>query len=556
MRRIWLAFLLMAAGARAQTPIPGLETTLSGGVQITLTSFYESLPPLGFAPILVKIQNRSGQTRSWDFQFVNAAGPGDGSRFTLQQTITVEDQTERTVAVLVPLVMAGNLPYYYTTIGIRVSGHGIARGEAQFASPFRSGNPPTPFIAMSRALALRSWGPVEQALADKKSDLRGSAFEPALAPTDWRGWLGVEIVFISEPEWQSLPAAARVALEDWVARGGHLVLCRTTGTIATRSQGLGRVVEARWNGTELAPAEAVSLIMPRDNRYLNNDLAEAYTGAWSLKDRVPARPMNAPLIIGFVVVFAAVVGPLNLYYFAKRERRYRLFWTTPLISIGASVVLAGVIVLQDGFGGWGERLVAVVLLPEQKKEVVMQEQLSRTGVLLSRDFTVTEDLFLTGLALSSSESAVARRLEQTGRTYDGDWFASRSWRGQYLETVRPSRARVELVATDPPAIVSSIGVPLREFRYQDERGLFWGADDVSAGVRTVLQRAPDADMRYLERSYVGEQLRRFGNRPGHFSAVAATDKDVALATLPAIKWKKTTVVFCGPVSKATGEARP
>jgi len=96
--------------------------------------------------------------------------------------------------------------------------------------------------------------------------------------------------------------------------------------------------------------------------------------------------LQSGLIFGFILIFALVVGPLNLFVFASGKNRPRLFWTTPLISLIGAGLLAALMIVQDGFGGTGARTTLAVLLPQDKKMAVIQEQVSRTGILLGQPF--------------------------------------------------------------------------------------------------------------------------------------------------------------------------
>ncbi len=84
---------------------------------------------------------------------------------------------------------------------------------------------------------------------------------------------------------------------------------------------------------------------------------------WGLRDKVGSFTVHTGLILSFVLVFGALIGPVNLFVFARGKKRFRLFWTTPLISIIASVALIVGILLTDGIGGSGKQLIAVFSLP-------------------------------------------------------------------------------------------------------------------------------------------------------------------------------------------------
>ena len=136
--------------------------------------------------------------------------------------------------------------------------------------------------------------------------------------------------------------------------------------------------------------EAVGLATDMTGDPVPKQLVKYGGGSWKLRDAVAAPSLRALLVFGFIVAFGILVGPVNLYWLAGPKRRQRLFWTTPLISLAGSALLVALMILQDGVGGSGTRRVLAVMLPEQNKLALVQEQISRTGVLLGRSFAIGE----------------------------------------------------------------------------------------------------------------------------------------------------------------------
>src|SRR5207245_323467 len=89
----------------------------------------------------------------------------------------------------------------------------------------RSGKPVSPFVAMSESLASRCWSQIEKELEAKKEDLAGTRFEPNELPDDWRAFVGIAGVWITNNELRLLSSGQRGALHDWVCRGGSLFVC-------------------------------------------------------------------------------------------------------------------------------------------------------------------------------------------------------------------------------------------------------------------------------------------------------------------------------------------
>ena len=395
--------------------------------------------------------------------------------------------------------------YYYRLRFVRIEGYAVADVQTPVPGPNATAKgSPTHAVGMSEALATPIWTSLTKWYTDDGEDLMGTPVDLSLLSGDWRALVGLDFLWLTDADYLALDAARRVAIQDWVSHGGRLYVCAQTDDPSLRASlglaaaadaadaGLGRVQTLPWDGKPL-PLATVS---ERTDKPRSERGEPAFMGAeWPIARDLGRIPLNAPFLIAFIMLFAAVVGPLNLFVLAGASRRHRLFWTTPLISVGASLLLAGFIVLQDGFGGSGERVLFCLLLPGEKKAVVLQDQVSRTGVLFSRGFTMSEDVVLTPLEIG--ENGGNRSHEQSGRRYSGDWFASRSVQAQRAEAVVPSRAEIQLLNADaardgaPPVVASSVPAAIKEIRYLDPSGKRWrGGENLRTGERITLQ--PDA----------------------------------------------------------------
>jgi hypothetical protein len=264
--------------------------------------------------------------------------------------------------------------------------------------------------------------------------------------------------------------------------------------------------------------------------------------------------INVPLLVGFMVVFAVVSGPVNLFWFAPAGRRHRLFWTTPVTSLVAGFVLALLIVLHDGFGGSGHRFALVYVSTASRQQVVLQEQIARTGVLRSSEFTTAEPTFIAPITLESARMWSAEPTQNVDRRFTG-LFRNRALQAQWLESIGSTRGEIALLntgtgteTTAPPVIVSSINGLLEDLVYVDATGVLWHGTGVRAGERITLTQLPNDPLVINE---AGPRLLKIWKdiwrRPGHFYATSS-DPGALIATLPSIRWEKQRVVYFGPVS--------
>jgi hypothetical protein len=264
------------------------------------------------------------------------------------------------------------------------------------------------------------------------------------------------------------------------------------------------------------------------------------------------------------VAFGVLVGPVNLFYLAGPRQRHRLFWTTPLISVAGGALLVLLMVVQDGIGGSGARRVLAIMAPGQRKTALVQEQVSRTGVLLGSSFSIPEPVWITQVSLSDPTvfnpmANRSREFTESGDLRSGEWFASRSVQGQLTQVVRPSRGGVEFYpsAGSAPAVVSSLAAPLREVFVVDENGKVWKGQDVVAGVKKTLGASSQAELNEwllqkvdAEMGPVAKNLvHQMRNEREQAFAISDQADAFAIPTLKSIRWSNQSVVFVGPYEK-------
>lgn len=548
-------FLLIMPGALAGA---GLEIPLEWDAQaeISVRSHFRHLPPSGYAPIAININNDSARTQSWRFQFsspIHSYGPGGSMAFAV--TLSVPSKSTRTFKILVPLAFRGN--EYFGPLGVTVSGPWTSgQSRQQFLTNDRTGKPLSAFVAMSDTLAAPSWSQLEKVFEDGKKQLAGTRFELDDLPDDWRGLAGIAGLWLGVDELNFLWPAQRAALREWVHRGGSLFLLGA-GEVDPqfRSTGFGQISvtpEAALDVPRTASAiEALKAVT------LETQLGQQYSN-WNAIATLGPIKLNAPLLIGFMALFAVVAGPVNLFMFARRTHRHRLFWTTPLISVATTGALLVLIIWHDGLGGSGLRAALIYVSPTEKQDVLLQEQIARTGVLLSSSFVTRDPCYVAPITLDFSTTAPKRDYENSGTRFGGEWFVSRAVQAHWLETIAPTRAGIVFAneagtgdASVPPVIVSNIRGVLEQVYFRDANGQVWRASDVHTGQRVTMES--EGQMPGLLPAEAGPRLRtmwsRVSDRKGYFYAISR-DSRALVRTLPSIRWKNDIVIYLGPLSNS------
>ncbi|HEY5741263.1 MAG TPA: hypothetical protein VIS99_01875 [Terrimicrobiaceae bacterium] len=545
-----LASVLACESIRAEHVLPSPSFEAGSGVEMRITNYYETIPPTGLLPLRVEVKNLSEMRRVWRIRTIHSQFGLRSMQFVT--SLAVDAHTERTFELLVPVAPGSLTISRYSTLAIEISGYGVVNGTtSEHASS--SGLSPSPFLGMGEALAVNQWGPLRERMEKTHSRaLDGSAVDPALLPEDWRGLAGFEIMVFADFEWRQIRGPQRNAIEDWVIQGGKLVLMRASGAEASDlpavgELGIGEVIH--WLPTDSFQDSVVQLLLTKDLPGAGSPL-QNYTWQWPLALSLGRPEPPALLIISFMVSFALVIGPLNFLAFAPQGHRHRLFWTTPAIALAASVIMGMFITLSEGFGGKGDRFDVLLNLPHLRKSAVWQEQVSRTGVLTSGAFMLSEPSLILPIALRDTPGGYAlsergRRYLLDGATWSGDWFRSRTTQAQLFAAVRPTRSQVQLVTSPDgvPSAVSFFEDELPELWYFDDHDVAWRGEKIRPGEKQPLHRAePQAfalwwkDVLKPAGFVTRHRAQAFAkDRKGKF--FASTVKPRPIASLKVIRWK-------------------
>ena len=582
-------------------------------ISLEMESLIEKLPTSGYYPIRVKIVNDGPTDRKWQFFFTSSGENfGEGNRLNSDFTVTCKAASVAGVDLLVPVmsVLNNRNPGFMPSssrgplrtqldVDVRppplletsrriVTSRGsldteIARGSSFYwPSVIYSEEIENPNgNALDKATAAHLHGSASG--APRPSGEFGGLFLAEYMPDDWRAYIGYDACILTEKEWNELPAGARNALRQWNRLGGSLIIYTTNPATDLNTLGFGRdtagssVADPGWGTIILRPFPSDGLLeasgvvklvadaVKKTGGPRISDPRDNFRSSWKLQDALGIKTSQMILVIIVLVVFGVLVGPINLFVFARAGKRHKLFISTPLISLGASIILLGLILFQDGFGGYGKRLILHEIGPDNTA-YISQEQIARTGVLLKTSFTTSEPSFLSPLTIGESRWARVTEgngggkgvynieMTEAGMAATGDWFKSSSEHGHLLETVRPSRERISLLAGfDEPTINSTFGFVLEKVFFRDLTGQLWSTSNLQQGRNTSMTQAEETEFT----SWFSELQQRFGprnrarlnlarNRRGYFFGFAPeTD---GISSLASIDWKTTSTFVTGQLS--------
>lgn len=563
-----LSWFLPATTARGEEEIFSYEYPDYPDTHAKVLSVFGPTSRQGTLPYRVTIRNHSGKARLWTIRLSEGNYARALSTRATHQFM-VEDGTELVTDVALSFAPAFH-SYDYRNLEITVSATGL---PTQIRST--NGNLPAdfPLLAISRSLGQRSITRLDANARSLGSNVPYFAklFTPEHLPRDWSSYTGLDGILLDQPAYEALPPAQSQALTAWIRLGGELHLFREeaqsaggVGKTAITEESrlsLGRIHHWTWNGRELPDGILEEFT---GKPALATALESDYDQNWALQQSFGTKSFNPLVVFLLLFLFAVLVAPVNLFYFAKAGRRHRLFVTTPLISVVTCVLIVLVILFMDGVGGRGFRVVIADLQPGEGRIHLLQEQISRTGVMVNSGFETDRacELNLVDLPPShfnplSNSGGRASTFEVKGKRFEGDFFRSRSEQGFAIRSAEPSRERIETkdVKNGVPLLISNLSSEITSFRYRDERGGIWimpPGSTASPGqpiplVKSEAEGEPawiTGIVGLLGKSR-GEQVKSLYGESDRFFAEVANPGTFAIATHPSIQWEQTHVLLTG-----------
>ncbi len=594
--------------------LPGLSPHLSAaptqvhrlplgndGSAVEVTSVFSHAPPSGYLPLRVKVVNNSAGNASVKIQTSSRSAERFREGQEVEAGFSVEAPAGKTTEreFLAPLAVAGFTGGYGGTGNVRLT---IQHGNATSTDMVQTGGfEEKPFLVLSEALAGKSIDDINRSATAITSSSSGgyrsgneafaALFSAPLLPADWRGYSGVDQLGVSGDEWSGLQPGVKAAILQWVKMGGHLKVFLKpnspslaergiTGTEANGALGRGHVQGVLWDGDYLAKWDlpAGPIVAKRiESRDTLRETGKKAAGH-GIDDRTPlikalGEKSFAAWQVGIILfVFGIVVGPVNLFYFARSGRRHRLFFTTPVISLSATAILLLMIFFQDGVGGAGHRASVVYLDAAEKNAFIHQFQVSRTGVLFGGSFNQEEPAVVTmalmppsrwtrlkvseDYSYSSYGRGDSQKYTVSDRQYSGDWFQSRTEQAQIIDAVQSTRGRLELKpGTGAPVLVSSLPGTLARVWYVAGENEFWASSgEVATGASITMTKAGKDEFLKWRKEAVsllpGDSRYELTRepQPGFFYADSLDPAVGAVDTLGSIDWKSSRVFLYGPLA--------
>lgn len=599
-----LLLFVTSTALQAQRELINHSYDKKNKITAKLSPLVGSLPSNGYMPMRLTLKNGTKFEKDWTLDFNSKSKDdyyhrrrnNDHPTLTSKFSYNCPAESTKTYDILVPIVTA--MPRSHTdtaaaTLSIKLISGGETIGDSM--NCYQHMNLPATLLStklyVQHSSKFNSLIPAISKGYSSGNEEYAAEFTPSSMSEDWRAYSGFDVIICTDDDWREMSAGAQNAILEWNRLGGKILIYKLNAASNFKSLKIDDS-EENTNKTTIDRSFGSVTIMPLANikaldvnqtsnlinnpknksskiRSINENYESSSTGSgtWPLQKALGKLSFSPVYLILILIGFGILVGPVNLFVFAKAGRRHRLFITTPIIALGASLLLVLLIIIQDGFGGHGQRVQLIEVRADggENKAYIWQEQVARTGVILGGSFETSSPTFISPVPVAPSRfSRVTRdngggssnytaKHGETGLAASGDWFQSRSVHGHYLESVIPTRGRITLKSNQgAPVVNSSFDYEIQELIYIDDSGQTWEASNIAAGDSKKLTPSNPVDaLKLIHKHHVTmsvklqDKLDTLRKRKNHF--IAITDDAPAISTLDSIKWTHTESIITGPV---------
>lgn len=346
-----------------------------GDITVTTQSHASGSTDHGYAEYTFSVTNDS-KTAAHDVTLwmQHEAGGGSDHIYRISQSIRLEPGAKGQIQLMQP-----PLPMYGSSVGVAIDGATQKRqvmiGGVEHMQQFMwggsgGGGGTADFAVMHTRLINQSnlktridaefGAPTSGGWSANERQYVLNEFPVDAWPQSWLAYSRFDAVAVTGDDMRKMPPAVRGAIDAYVHVGGTLVVAgdwqapaswpRSPGTSQGYYLGFGRVLQVaaadptQWAASDVRALgeEAVLTGKPFDSRRG----VTAANKAFSVVDNlgVPVRGL-----FGLMLVFAVLIGPVNLVLLSRKKRRMWLLWTVPAISLAACGAVFAYNVFAEGW---------------------------------------------------------------------------------------------------------------------------------------------------------------------------------------------------------------
>lgn len=569
-----LAGVLCLAGATALAASRQTINLSSGApADITLTDLTAESRTRAKS-VRVLVENKAAYPVSYDITLKLT----DGRSVT--RTVTVPATASRSADITAPAELSAN-PGGWVQTEVTVNGPGAGNSARAYLTASSSGRSFSTMrqFALSPSLHANFANRLKKAYESAGIGADYSELSTLSLSPDWRTLRGFDAVILTGDDWRTAVSrpGSRETLLRYAAQGGRIRIITTKddalpalpGDGDRLTHGFGLVSVFRTPGEDAAKAvEASASVKSGDGANPFSTLtlwpeSDIRTRPdYRTLDKLLPAASRAGVVVGLIIVaFAILVGPVNLFVFCRGARRHRMLWLTPLIALVTSALLSGYIFVADGVGGEGHRRRLRMRPAGANAEFLVQEQSSRTGLLLGTTFDIPPDALLWNLPDAGYDArGRTGRVDESFREINGrgagDWFKSRFAQAQSLEMWDAARGGLAISGpAGAPELFSTLDGTLDRVFVRTADGALWFAEKVAPGARVSPRKATYAEFSEWRSGVSAKsgytqnaRLDSVSDRRNWYYAESSNLRSASPETLDSIRWNNLPDIIVGDLA--------
>lgn len=334
---------------------------------------------------------------------------------------------------------------------------------------------------------------------------RAEAEVDAWSPS-WLAYSAFDGIALTAAELPRLPGEVRLALERYVACGGSLVVLGDnaapfSGDAPARTLSTTLTMTPLGFGEVFVTAATLPVALVREDAKALLSSWQKTLGPWNgLPNTVDANrdfpvidslsiPVRAITLL--IVLFAFLIGPVNIFTTARLKRPIWLLWTIPAISAVACTVVIAYAFLSEGITPT-VRTGTLTLLDQTSRRAITLGVAGYYCPLTPADgLQFAADSELTPLL--DKQGGSARRLDWTrGQHFEHGWITARVPAHFLLRKAEGRRERLSVHRRDDGRldVVNGLGAPVDQLWVADHHGRLFHTAALPAGQRQTLAPVP------------------------------------------------------------------
>jgi hypothetical protein len=226
---------------------------------------------------------------------------------------------------------------------------------------------------------------------------------------------------------------------------------------------------------------------PSPNRYYYNLVHINHEFPVVERIGIPVRGLFAMMLL-----FVVLIGPVNLFWLARRGRKMRMLWTVPAISLLTCLAVASYVLFGEGFSAT-TRVEAFTVLDEAAHRATTFGWTGFYSPVTPGDgLHFSHDTAIEVLNASWSPGILARTMDVSNDQHlVSGWVTARvpAFFIFRRSEVRRERLSVRATADGRLAVVNGLGAALRQLWVADRAGRIHRADALEAGAQVTLEDA-------------------------------------------------------------------